>query len=306
MIPYEPFHVCYGIILPVISYTRFIVCIVLLSFFYFNSCTQPVTKNNTRLKVLTTVAPIFSFTKNITGIAADVENLLPSGAGAHDYSLSPDDARKIAQADIIIMNGVNLESWLNKLTGVSEKSSIYTVVDSSSGIDILDNDPHIWLSPLNAIMQVKRIRDGLINADPENSKLYSDNTAAYIKRLEILDKEISDEISGWKRKDFVAFHPAFRYLAKDYGLNLAAVIRESPETEPSPRHITEVIDTIRSKNIKSIFTDPIITHKIVRSIAADLNLQVYSLDTMESGNSSKEYYEDRTRANISVLKKVLH
>lgn len=265
-----------------------------------------MSENNTRLKVLTTVAPIFSFTKNITGNAADVQNLLPSGAGPHQYSLSPDDARKITQADIIIINGVNLESWLNKLTGVSENSSIYNLVDSSAGIEILDNDPHIWLSPLNAIMQVKRIRDGLINADPENRKLYSDNTAAYIKRLEKLDKEISDEISRWKRKDFVAYHPAFRYLAKDYGLILAAVIRESPETEPSPGHITEVIDTIRSRNIKSIFTDPIITHKIVRSIAADLDLQVYSLDTMEAGNSSKEYYEDRTMANISVLKKALN
>jgi zinc/manganese transport system substrate-binding protein len=283
-----------------------IVCIVLLSFIYFTSCKPPVTENNTRLKVLTTVAPIFSFTKNITGNTADVENLLPSGAGPHEYSLSPDDARKIAQADIIIINGVNLESWLNKLTGVSENSSVYTVVDSSSGIEILDNDPHIWLSPLNAIMQVKRIRDGLINADPENRKVYSDNSAAYIKRLEILDKEISDEISGWNRKDFVAFHPAFRYLAKDYGLNLAAVIQESPEIEPSPRHIAEVIDIIKSKNIKSIFTDPMITHKIVRSIAADLDLKVYSLDTMETGNSSNEYYEDRTRANISVLKKALY
>jgi zinc/manganese transport system substrate-binding protein len=290
----------------VISYRRLIVCIVLLSFIYFTSCKPPVTENNTRLKVLTTVAPIFSFTKNITGNTADVENLLPSGAGPHEYSLSPDDARKIAQADIIIINGVNLESWLNKLTGVSENSSVSTVVDSSSGIEILDNDPHIWLSPLNAIMQVKRIRDGLINADPENRKVYSDNSAAYIKRLEILDKEISDEISGWDRKDFVAFHPAFRYLAKDYGLNLAAVIKASPEAEPSPRHIAKVIDIIKSKNIKSIFTDPMITHKIVRSIATDLDLQVYSLDTMETGNSSKEYYEDRTRANISVLKKALY
>lgn len=288
-----------------IAYTRPIVCIVLLSFFYFNSCKQPVSENNTRLKVLTTIAPIFSFTKNITGNAADVENLLPSGAGPHEYSLSPDDARKIAQADIIITNGVNLESWLYKLIDVPENSSVYNVVDSSSGIDILDNDPHIWLSPLNAIMQVKRIRDGLINADPENSKLYSDNTAAYIKRLEILDKEISDEISDWNRKDFVAFRPAFRYLAKDYGLNLAAVIQEFPETAPSPRHLITVLDTIRSRNIKSIFTDPLITHKIVRSIAADLNLEVYSLDTMESGNSGKAYYEDITRANIAVLKKVL-
>ncbi len=296
----------YGIILSVISCTRFTVCIVLLLFFYIISCKQSVSENNTRLKVLTTVAPIFSFTKNITGNAASVENLLPSGAGPHEYSLSPDDAKKIAQADIIIINGVNLESWLDKLTGFPENSSSYHVIDSSSGIEIIDNDPHIWLSPLNAIIQVKRIRDGLIKADPENRKLYKDNTAAYIKRLEILDKEISDEISGWKRKDFVAFHPAFRYLAKDYGLNMTAVIQESPETEPSPRHITEVIDTIRSRDIKSIFTDSMTTHKIVRSIAADLNLQVYSLDTMETGNSGKEYYEDRTRANISLFKKALN
>lgn len=278
---------------------------MILLFSFLISCKQPVSVKTTRINVLTTIAPISCFTKNIAAHVADVDTLLPAGADPHAYSLSPDDAKKIAQADIIIMNGVHLESWLERLISSPEHATGGRVLDTSSGIEVIDNDPHIWLSPRNAIIQVRHIRDGLITADPGNKTVYEENAAAYITRLERLDKELSDEISGWKRKDFVAFHPAFRYIAKDYGLDLAAVIHASPEIEPSPKQIAHVIDTIKSRGITSVFTDTGTTHRIVGSIAADLELNIYYLDTMEAGEADKAYYENKTRANISALKKAL-
>jgi zinc/manganese transport system substrate-binding protein len=264
-----------------------------------------------KLRVLTTIAPIYCFTKNVAGDAAFVENLLPPGAEPHEYSLSPQDAIKAAEAQVIIKNGVNLETWLNKLlfsagemSGSAEQKPV--VADTSRGVELIDNDPHIWLSPKNALVQVKNIMDVLIKADPENSSAYKENARQYIKRLEALDREMSGTINTFKRKGFVSFHSAFIYFARDYGLKQVAVIQETPEAEPSPAHIVSVMNTIKAEGIRSIFSEPGITHKIVGSIAKDLDLRVYSLDTLETGTFSREWYEERMRANLSVLKEALN
>ena len=264
-----------------------------------------------KLRIVTTIAPLYSYTKNIAGDTADVDNLLPSGAGPHEYAFSPSDIRKLTGAQVIIKNGAGLESWLGKLIGPAGELSKSAqekpvIIDTSGGVEIIDNDPHIWLSPGNAIIQVQNIRDGLIKADPGNAEAYRDNAGVYIKQLEGLDNEIRNEIRTWKGRKFIAFHSAFRYFTRDYGLTQAAVIQETPEMEASPRHIAEVIDIIKSTGIRAIFTEPQGSHKIVRSIAGDLDLQVYSLDTMETGLLSKEWYVDTMRANVMELKKALN
>lgn len=262
-----------------------------------------------KIRILTTIAPLYSFTINVTGDAANVENLLPSGAGPHDFSLSPMDARKMSDAEVLIINGVGLETWLDTVIDSSdthraiEKKLI--VVDTSRGVEIMDKDPHIWLSPRNAVIQVRNIRDALMKADPVNANVYEGNAEAYINSLKDLDREISDEIKTWGKKEFVAFHSAFGYFARDYGLRQAAVIKEAHETEPSPRHIASVIETIKSKGIKSIFTETQASHKIVSSLVSDLGLKVYSLDTLEKGTPGKSWYEDRMRADLVVFGEAL-
>ncbi|MBI4680725.1 MAG: zinc ABC transporter substrate-binding protein [Nitrospirae bacterium] len=257
-----------------------------------------------KLKVLTTIPPLYSFTKNITGGIADVENLLPSGAGPHEYSFSPSDIKKIAKARIVIKNGVNLEAWLDKLISAGAGENLI-VVDTSQGVELINKDPHIWLSPANAIMQVKNISDALIKADPENSAAYKNNAETYIQKLKALDREIGEEAAKFKNREFVALHSAFSYFARDYGLKQAAVIYEYPDTEPSPGHMAYVMNIIKEKNIRSVFSEPQASSRIVRTIAKDLSLEVYSLDTLESGTPYPEWYEDKMRANISVFKEAL-
>jgi len=262
-----------------------------------------------KLRILTTISPLYSFTVNIAGDAAEVENLLPSGAGPHDFSLSPLDAKKVTDAHVLVMNGVGLEPWVDIVIDSADAHKTaeekLIIVDTSKGVGLMDRDPHIWLSPLNAIIQVRNISDALIKADPRNSDIYAANAEAYIIRLNNLDREISDEITTWSKKKFVAFHSAFGYFARDYGLHQAAVVQETPETEPSPRHIASVIKIIRSKKIKSIFTETQASHKIIDSLATDLGLKVYSLDTLEKGTPGREWYEERMRANLAVFKEAL-
>jgi len=272
----------------------------------FFACQQPQHQPHTKLKILTTFAPLYCFTINITGDLADVENLLPSGVGPHEYSFSPADIKKITGAQVIIKNGVNLESWLDKLIDVSTGRKNPYIVDASAGVEIINNDPHIWLSPRNAIIQIKNIMNALTKTDPEHSKEYTENAERYIHRLKALDMEMQEEIGKWKRKEFVAFHSAFLYFARDYGLKQAAVIQEFPEKEPTPKHIADVINTIKASGTTAIFSEPQTSHKIVNSIAKDLNLQIFGLDTLETGTLHPTWYEDKMRSNLSVLKKALN
>jgi len=300
--------ILYGIILSVIIKRGFIFLGIILLIVNLSACQQSANKPNKserKLKVITTIAPLYSFTKNITGDFADVDNLLPSGVGPHEYSFSPLDVKKIIRADVLIKNGVNLESWMDKLIASAGKEKLI-IVDTSSGVKIMNNDPHIWLSPKNAIIQVENITNALVKIDPGHSEAYKNNAENYIQQLKTLDKEIREEVNKLKQKEFVAFHSAFLYFAEDYGLKQAAVIQEYPEKEPSPKHIAFVINTIRAAGIKAIFSEPQISPKIVEAIAKDLNLQVYSLDTLETGTPYPEWYEDKIRVNLAVFKKALN
>ncbi len=211
---------------------------------------------------------------------------------------------QLSGADVLIKNGVNLESWLDDAVASTGRQEL-VVIDASRGLEIHNNDPHIWLSPRRAIIQVKNIRDALMQADPEKREVYAENAEKYIRRLERLDRYIVEEIKTWESKEFVSFHSAFLYFTIDYGLRQVAVIQESPDQEPSPRHLRNVIDTIRAKGITTIFTEPQASHKIVNSLARDFNLRVLALDTLETGELYPRWYEEKMKHNLGVLKEAL-
>ncbi len=275
------------------------------------SCKRADRGREDRLRILVTVAPVYSFTVNVAGNAAAVDYLLPSGAGPHEYSLSPGDAKKIEDAGVIVINGAGLEPWLAKsVVPLSEArrdgtSTGSLIIDSSRGIELIDNDPHTWLSPLNAVSQVKNIMDGLVAADPGNAAVYRKNAVSYIARLTELDREIRASASKWGSREFVSYHPAFAYFAREYGLIQAGVIQESHEAMPSPSHIADIMQVIKDHDIRSIFTEPRASARMVNSIAHDLDIKVYSLDTLESGGFSAQWYEDKMIANLSVLNAAL-
>ena len=280
-----------------------------LTLFACDQSAPPKVENDGKLKIVTTIAPLYSFTKNIAGDSVILKNLLSSGVGPHEYSLSPEDARKIADADIIIMNGVGLDQWINKLIVAANEfrtnTKMLVLVDTSKSVDIMNDDPHIWLSLRNAVLQVKNIETALIKADPGNAAVYNKNTADYIMSFENLDREITGSVDTWKTKEIFTFHSAFFYFAKDYGLKPSAVIEGSPEAQPSPLHIAKIMDKIRESGAGVIFAEPGASHKIMDSIAGDLGLMVYSLDTLEAGDLSPDWYISSMRSNFETLNKAL-
>ena len=168
-----------------------------------------------------------------------------------------------------------------------------------------DINPHIWLDPNNAIIQVGNIRDAFITRDPQNADVYRINADRYIDELRVLDQEIRETTNSFSAKDFIAFHSAFKYFAERYGIRQVAAIEEFPGKEPSPKYLSEMIKLIRKLGITAIFSEPQFSPKIVEVIARDLHLTVYELNPVETGDRVKDSYISIMRKNLEILKDAL-
>jgi zinc transport system substrate-binding protein len=278
-----------------------------------------------RLVVLTSFAPIHSLTLNVAGDAADVSVLIPPNTGPHDYSFSPSDIGKIAHADVLIVNGAGLESWLAK--GIkSAAGKDLQVVDTSRGIDLIISpearklagakpeheadaggpNPHIWLSPRNAIIQVNNIRDALVSRDPENDQVYKKNADAYIQRLTALDEDIRTATGSIANKTLITFHDTFPYFARDYGFTIAATFEEFPGKEPSPKAIKQLRETIETAHAAALFSEPQYSAKAMQVFAQEFKIPVIMLDPMETGDGQKDFYERVMRKNLESLAAAFH
>jgi len=164
-------------------------------------------------------------------------------------------------------------------------------------------NPHVWLSPPDAIHQVEAIRDALIRADPAGAAAYRANAAHYVAELRALDTETRDTVATFRTRAFIAFHPAWAYFARDYGLEQAAVIERAPGREPSPAEIAGVIRTARAIGAKAIFAEPEFPTKAAQVIADETGAKVLLLDTLGRGPSYS--YLDTMRYNLAQMARAL-
>jgi zinc transport system substrate-binding protein len=284
-----------------------------------------ISGSGAKLEVLTTFAPIRCFAANVAGESANVSVLIPPNTGPHDYSFTPSDIKKISRADLVVMNGVNLESWLAKgLKSAGKKDLV--LVDTSRGIDLITGlevqklagvkseedpdaggpNPHIWLSPLNAIIQVGNIRDALIAKDPASAEIFKKNAERYIGRLKKLDAEIREATASSKPKNLITFHDTFPYFARDYGFTVAATFEEFPGKSPSPRAIEQLRQVIQQGQVTALFSEPQYSPKALDVLADEFKLAVVQLDPMETGDGSTDFYERVTRKNLDALVAAFH
>ncbi len=257
-----------------------------------------------RLRVLATFAPVFCFAKNVAGDAADVEMLLPPNAEPHNYAISPGDLKKIARADVIVENGLGVESWLDKVLASGANPGVLRLV-ASAGIETRDANPHVWLDPILAIREVENIRDGLKTRDPAHAGIFDKNAAAFIGRLRVLDAGIRLASERIRDRRLLTLHDAFRYFAARYGFEIVAVIEPFPGREPTPKYVRALRDLILQKNVHAIFAEPQVASRIARSLAVESRVPVAALDPMETGEPGAEFYEQATRANLDALVKAL-
>ena len=271
---------------------RAILCILLIAILPTNALA---------LRVMASTLPLYVFAKNIGTGLADVGLLVPPGTDIHEFSLKPSDIRNLKDSDLVLLNGAGLDDHIRDRAGSK-------AIDTSKGIRVLSAgrqiDPHIWLDPSIAIIQVKNIRDAFISKDPINSKKYIQNSEEYIKRLNALDTEIANSLKPLKGKYLITYHEAFNYFAKRYGLLPFSLTGLHAET-PLAGRMKEAYEIIKNTGIKAIFVEKQFPEDSARRLAKSLGVRVCRLDSLESGQMSPSFYEDAMRENASNIVKCL-
>jgi zinc transport system substrate-binding protein len=271
-----------------------------------------------KLKVLSSFLPVYCFTANVAGDLAEVANLLPPGIDPHDFQFSVREMKKLGAADVMVVNGLQLEPWLDRIIRSPERPKV--IVEAAAGLKAelimsgagqkgdeksLVPNPHIWLDPKLAEHAVTNILAALQQADPANAAGYARNANQYLERLEKLDAELQAGLVPVKGEAIVTFHNAFPYFARRYGLKIAGVIEEMPDVQPSPKYLSALGRTIKSDKVKGVFTDRQYASRLAEQFGRDYHVPVAQLDTLETGEFKPEAYEEGMRNNLHTLEKFL-
>lgn len=272
--------------------------------------------------VVTSFYPIYLFALNLCdGLEnVTVHNLAAPGTGClHDYQLQTRDMKQLAQADVFLINGAGMESYLS---GVADAFPALPVVDASLGIDLLPAEAegiavgeaeglwnaHVWLDAANAEQMVRSLADGLVAALPSHGDAILQNRDAYLARLAALHEELTLGLAGLPRRDIITFHEAFPYFARAYGLNVAAVVNREPGDALSPARLAELVGVVKALGLPPLFVEPQYQDKAAQTLATETGTAVYTLDPVVTGPETDiplTYYEDVMRRNMAVLLEAL-
>lgn len=260
----------------------------------------------TTLKVVTTVLPINLFTQAVAGDCATVIPLLPAGADTHAFQARPQDVATLGKAQVMVINGLGLEAFIEPLLKSADNPDLITI-DSSQGITPLkleDNpsadhghdhghshshghseaegsvDPHIWLDPQLAAQQVKTIRDGLIQADPGCADGYRERAQSYLSQLKQLDDGLANQLAPFRGRTVVSYHEALGYFVRRYDLKAEAVVT-LPSDQPTPADVQRVSAALKQANVNGVLTEPGGGSSALQALANDLDLSLSVFDPME-------------------------
>ncbi len=255
---------------------------------YFGIKNNTKTPTSERLQITASFYPHYFFASEIGKDKVHVTNITPAGAEPHDYELTSGDLVLINSSKLLILNG-EVEPWGAKIqTDLKDKD--IKILIAGTGLftqKVTDEegqtatDPHIWLSPTRAKVQVNAILKELIQIDPSNKDYYSKNTDKLLKDLDGLDGSYKKGLDVCGRKDIVTSHAAFGYLAKDYGFNQLTITGLSPDEEPSLKRLGELADYVKKNGIKYIFFESLVSPKLAQTLAKETGAQAIELNPIE-------------------------
>ncbi|MET4067728.1 zinc/manganese transport system substrate-binding protein [Bradyrhizobium sp. S3.2.6] len=265
-----------------------------------------------RLNVVASFSILGDFVRAIGGDRINITTLVGPDSDVHVYTPAPSDAKRIADAKLVIVNGLGLEGWLPRL--VQSSGSKATIVTASAGIAPLKlgsaADPHAWQSVPNAKVYVADITNALAAADPDDADLFRTQAKAYLEKLEALDREIREAVAKIPpdRRKVISTHDAFGYFAAEYGVQFVAPLGVSTETEPSARDIAAIIGQIKAARIPAVFFENISDDRLIRRIAAETGAKVGGTlisDGLTGEKGPAPTYIDMVRHNIKALTSAL-
>jgi len=267
------------------------------------------TKN--KFTIVTSFYPIYiaalNVTKDIEGV--EVVNMTEPITGClHDYTLTTKDMKTLEQAQVFIINGAGMESFIEDITSQLKDLEI---VEASRGIELIagegdeGDNPHVWVSVTNAMKQVENISEQLSKIDPLHAKAYEKNAQGYIQKLDQTKSKMHEALDQIAHKDIVTFHEAFPYFAKEFNLNIVSVIEREPGSEPSAKELGEIINQIKELGVKALFAEPQYSPKAAQTIANETGAKIYTLDPGVTGPMEADAYINIMDKNLEVLKEAL-
>ena len=265
--------------LAVITALLLIMVVVLVGCNAGKETAQPVTDNkkNDKLIVFVSILPQADFVRQLGGDRVEVSVMMPPGANEHNYEPDTGQLKALSQANLYVKVG-HLpfeDAWMERFVSTNRDM---LVVDSSQSIEMIEHNPHIWLSPRLVKIQANTISAALVQLDPENQDYYLQQKQVFLKELDKLDQEITATLSGVKGKSFLVYHPAWGYFARDYGLQEVAI--EEHGKEPGAREMSRIIDYAKKNQIKTIFDSSQHSTHSADAIAAELGARVVLLDPL--------------------------
>ena len=288
------------------------------------------------VRILASIFPVYQIARNIVqGSGVQVELLLPAQMGCpHDYALSPQDMRKLAQTDIFVINGLGLEAFLGSQMEHVGKD-VY-IIDSSRGIaDVLDFsdkadeeacdhdhegehahdhdhehdgvNPHLFASPRMAAKMAQSIAAQLIQADPERAALYTKQAQVYAARLSDLADAMASRAQALNNRHIITQHGVFDYLARDLNLEIVGTVQEHPGQEPSAARMLHMVRLAKSSQAGALFAEPQYPQRTGETIAREANIAFAVLDPVATGpaDAPLDYFEHRMLANMAMLEHAL-
>ena len=273
----------------------FHVALALLMMMALAGCSAPVampaaggvtaaTASPERLRIVATVSPITNVVYNIAGDRAEIAGIVPEGVNSHTYEPAPSDARQLAAADLIFVNGLKLEAPTLQLAEANARDGAEIVLlgdqtiapdayvyDFSFPKEAGSPNPHLWPNPFHTLKYAEIIRDKLSARDPQNADYYAANYAKFEARIQALDTAIQatvDTIPPENRK-LLTYHDSWAYFAPRYGMTVIGAIQPSDFAEPSARELVEIIEQLKAEQVPAIFGSEVFASPVLEQIARE-------------------------------------
>ncbi len=267
---------------------RWLACLALIAVLASCGGDSSADQSNGKLNVVTTVSPITNIIYNIGGDRINLTGIVPEGTNSHTFEPAPSDAKTLAQADIIFINGLNLEEPTRKLAEANKKAGTEIVAlaeqtitpdeyvyDFSFPKSAGSPNPHLWTSPVYGLRYAEIVRDTLVAKDPDNADYYKQNFDAYKQKLDALDTAVKatiDSIPPQNRK-LLTYHDSWAYFAPRYGISVIGAIQPADFSEPSAREVAELIKQIKAAQVPAIFGSEVFPSPVLEQIASETGVQ---------------------------------
>ncbi|MBI3607204.1 MAG: zinc ABC transporter substrate-binding protein [Nitrospirae bacterium] len=267
-----------------------------------------------KIKVLTTVAPITNIVRNVAGSNVELHGLIPEGTDSHTFEPRPGDIAYISQADVIIVNGLHLETPTMKLVSTNKKKTAEVVelatqtinrkdwvFDFSFPPDRGDPNPHLWLNVAHAMKYAEITRDTLVRADPAHKAAYEANAAVYLAKLKQLDEAIMTAFKTIpeKNRKLVTYHDSWAYFCPRYGCTVIGAVQPSDFAQPSPQDVISLIKQLKAEAVPAIFGSEVFPSKVLNQIGREAGVKF--IDTLRDDDLPGEL-EDPRHTYVGMMK----